>query len=219
VDEFPVWDGSSEEKVRKMADERGRGSDHPTDYEPHHDEYGRHGGDVGDWTRLRGRQLGGGYGASSGYSLISDDIGRGGGLEHQPRGMAGYRQAGGTHPESRKGRGFSEDDEISSRLGDEQSERWRMGRSNRGLGPRRYSRSDERVREDVSDRLTDDWLLNASDVEVEVSNCEATLNGQVNSRADKRRAEDIVEGISGVRHVQNNLRVKGSSVETRRKTA
>jgi hypothetical protein len=30
----------------------------------------------------------------------------------------------------------------------------------------------------------------------------------VNSRAEKRRAEDIAEAVSGVKHVQNNLRVK-----------
>jgi hypothetical protein len=35
-----------------------------------------------------------------------------------------------------------------------------------------------------------------------------TLNGQVSSRQDKRRAEDLAELISGVKHLQNNLRVR-----------
>ena len=34
------------------------------------------------------------------------------------------------------------------------------------------------------------------------------MNGTVSRREDKRRAEDIVEDISGVKHVQNNLRVQ-----------
>ena len=77
----------------------------------------------------------------------------------------------------------------------------------RGRGPRGYKRSDERIREDVNDRLSDDHFLDASDIEVSVSNGEVTLSGTVNSRADKRRAEDIAESVSAVTHVQNSLRV------------
>lgn len=76
----------------------------------------------------------------------------------------------------------------------------------RGRGPRGYRRSDERIREDVNDRLTEDPWLDASDIEVDVSGGEVTINGRVRSRADKRHAEDIVERVSGVGHVQNNLR-------------
>jgi hypothetical protein len=35
-----------------------------------------------------------------------------------------------------------------------------------------------------------------------------TLTGTVTSREQRRRAEDIAESVSGVTHVQNNLRVK-----------
>jgi hypothetical protein len=45
---------------------------------------------------------------------------------------------------------------------------------------------------------------------VEVSGREVTLSGQVDSRMAKRRAEDIAESVSGVTHVQNNLRVRSS---------
>jgi hypothetical protein len=79
----------------------------------------------------------------------------------------------------------------------------------RGRGPKNYSRSDERVREDVNDRLTDDSWLDASEMEVGVSSGEVTLSGTVDSREDKRRAEDLAEQVAGVRHVQNNLRVQG----------
>jgi hypothetical protein len=77
----------------------------------------------------------------------------------------------------------------------------------RGRGPKGYTRSDDRIREDVNDRLTDDHMLDASDIETKVSNGEVTLTGHVESRQAKRRAEDIADRIAGVKHVQNNLRV------------
>jgi hypothetical protein len=81
------------------------------------------------------------------------------------------------------------------------------GQSHRGRGPKGYQRSDERIREDVSDRLTDDPVVDASEIEVGVAGAEVTLNGTVASRTEKRRAEDIAEDVTGVTHVQNNLRV------------
>jgi hypothetical protein len=81
-------------------------------------------------------------------------------------------------------------------------------RQHRGRGPKGYRRSDERIREDVNDRLTDDYYIDASDVEVMVENGEVTLTGSVRVRTDKRRAEDIAESVSGVRNVENRLRVK-----------
>jgi len=83
----------------------------------------------------------------------------------------------------------------------------------RGLGPKGYRRSDERIREDVSDRLTDDPYLDASDIEVAVANSEVTLSGSIRRREDKRRAENLTEAISGVTHVQNNLRVAQSPAQ------
>ena len=81
----------------------------------------------------------------------------------------------------------------------------------RGRGPKNYVRSDERIREDVSDRLSDDAHLDASAIEVQVVNGEVTLVGSVDSRHAKRRAEDRAEDVSGVKHVQNNLRVGEAS--------
>ena len=46
---------------------------------------------------------------------------------------------------------------------------------------------------------------------------EATLTGTIARREDKRRAEDIADRVSGVSHVQNNLRLRredGPSVAT-----
>jgi osmotically-inducible protein OsmY len=77
----------------------------------------------------------------------------------------------------------------------------------RGIGPKGYARSDERIRDDVCDALTDDPYLDASHIEVSVKDGEVTLDGMVGSRHDKRAAEDLAEGVTGARHVQNNLRV------------
>lgn len=108
-------------------------------------------------------------------------------------------------------------DAVASWFGDEEAERRRrmdQQREHRGRGPKGYRRSDERIKEDVNDRLSDDYYLDASDVEVMVSNTEVTLTGTVNSREDKRRAEDIAESVSGVSNVENRLRVKQGSYGT-----
>lgn len=76
-----------------------------------------------------------------------------------------------------------------------------------GRGPKGYLRSDDRIREDVCDRLTDDGRVDASDIEVTVQNGEVTLSGTVHSREAKRATENLAESISGVREVHDNLRV------------
>ncbi|MDT0576197.1 BON domain-containing protein [Croceicoccus sp. F390] len=140
-------------------------------------------------TRGRGAGYGaGGYGAAGRYSQT-----------------AGHNRYGGDDD-----RGFFEKagDEISSWFDDDDHDERRRRSSHRGRGPSGYKRSDERIREDVSDYLTDDSHVDASNITVTVSNSEVTLDGTVDSRRSKRRAEDRAEDVSGVSHVQNNLRVK-----------
>ncbi|KQQ79752.1 BON domain-containing protein [Aureimonas sp. Leaf324] len=111
-------------------------------------------------------------------------------------------------------RGFFEraGDEIASWFGDRDAERRREAdKQFGGRGPKGYTRSDERIRDDVNDRLTDDHYIDASDIEVTVKDREVTLAGHVPTRNQKRRAEDLVERISGVSYVQNNLRVETGS--------
>jgi osmotically-inducible protein OsmY len=99
-------------------------------------------------------------------------------------------------------------DEVSSWFGDEDAERRRrQDRMHKGRGPKNYQRSDERIKEDINDRLSDDWFIDASEIDVTVSSGEVTLTGTVDDRSDKRRAEDIAESVSGVKQVENRLRI------------
>lgn len=119
-------------------------------------------------------------------------------------------------------RGFFEraGDEVASWFGDDDAQRRReMDARHRGRGPKNYTRSDERIAEDVNDRLADDAHIDASDIEVSVSSGEVTLNGTVTERFAKRHAEDITERVSGVKHVQNNLRVSEPQTTTMETTS
>ncbi|MBL3704992.1 BON domain-containing protein [Sulfitobacter sp. BDSS02] len=98
-------------------------------------------------------------------------------------------------------------DEIASWFGDDEAEARREA-DHRGRGPKGYVRSDARIQEDIHDRLTDDRFVDAREITVSVKDREITLDGTVESRRAKRRAEDCADRISGVTHVQNNLRVR-----------
>jgi osmotically-inducible protein OsmY len=76
-----------------------------------------------------------------------------------------------------------------------------------GKGPKNYRRTDERIKEDINDRLTDEWNIDASDIDVTVNSGEVILTGFVRDRFQKRRAEDVAEAVRGVRHVENRIRV------------
>lgn len=81
------------------------------------------------------------------------------------------------------------------------------GQGFRGVGPRNYQRSDERVREDVHDRFTDDPFLDASDINVQVQGGVVTLTGTVPDRVQKRRAEDLADSVRGVKDVHNQITI------------
>jgi hypothetical protein len=83
------------------------------------------------------------------------------------------------------------------------------GRDRRG--PKSYRRSDQRILEDVNDRLWDQWDIDASDIEIEVNHGEVYLNGLVDTRWAKRYTETVVDHVAGVKDVHNSLQVKGRS--------
>ncbi|MFA7597251.1 MAG: BON domain-containing protein [Novosphingobium sp.] len=153
------------------------------------------------------------YGADAGAnfaSFTSDDYGgrdfvQPSGGRYAPVSPYSYRQGD-------EERGFLEraGDHIAKWFGDEEAAR-RIEEDHRGHGPSGYSRSDSRILEDVCDRLTDDWQVDARNITVSVDEGEVSLDGSVGSRLAKRRAEDCAEAVSGVKHVQNNLRVQLST--------
>jgi osmotically-inducible protein OsmY len=88
----------------------------------------------------------------------------------------------------------------------------RINRSNQGQfagkGPKGYKRPDERIQEDVNEALSQHPDLDASELEVKVSQGEVVLTGTVSDRHAKRLAEDIAESCSGIQDVRNEIRVQ-----------
>jgi hypothetical protein len=121
----------------------------------------------------------------------------------EPRGRFGgaARSFGDPERSSRYGSGFGTEEGFAG------SER-RVDHA--GRGPKGYRRSDERIREEVCDRLTVDSDVDASELTVIVKDCEVTLEGTVDSRWMKRRAEDSTEDVPGVTQVHNRLQIRSS---------
>lgn len=94
------------------------------------------------------------------------------------------------------------------------SESWRVPGPHAGRGPKGYQRSDERIREELNDRLTAHGLIDATEIEVRIQGGEATLTGFVDSRDAKRAAEDVAEDVPGVREVNNQLRIRSHADDT-----
>lgn len=158
-----------------------------------------------DYGRDYGRsEYGGGYGgAMSGYRAGMGGIGYGYGGGFGDYGeQRGYGRHGGF-------RGEREERGMWDRAKDELREGWESAkRSFSGKGPKGYTRSDDRIREDVSDRLMEHPDIDASEIEVMVSSGEVTLSGKVDRRQAKRLAEDIAEDVLGVKDVSNKIRVE-----------
>jgi osmotically-inducible protein OsmY len=79
-----------------------------------------------------------------------------------------------------------------------------------GKGPKGYRRSDDRIKEEVSDALERHPQIDASEIEVDVKEGVVTLKGHVEERRIKRMAEDSIENLPGVRDVRNELMVDQS---------
>jgi len=75
-------------------------------------------------------------------------------------------------------------------------------------GPKGYQRSDERLREDISERLMQARYIDSSDVTVEVSAAKVVLDGTVPERPMKHAIEDLVDACPGVQDIDNRIRVK-----------
>ena len=76
-----------------------------------------------------------------------------------------------------------------------------------GCGPRFYVRSDEKIIDDICERLTRDPRVDATEIEVESDSGEVRLGGWVRTWIETRWAGEIAADVYGVGHVQNDLRI------------
>jgi osmotically-inducible protein OsmY len=67
--------------------------------------------------------------------------------------------------------------------------------------------ADERIWEDVRDRLMGHPDIDATEVEIEVEEAEVTLAGRVDTREAKWLAEEVSRAVPGVQDVHNRLKV------------
>lgn len=75
------------------------------------------------------------------------------------------------------------------------------------VGPKGYQRSDERIREDLCERLAMSSRIDVREVEVTVTGGVVTLSGTVRDRQQKYRIEDIADEVYGVKDVHNQIRL------------
>lgn len=75
-------------------------------------------------------------------------------------------------------------------------------------GPKGYARSDERMRDDICERLSDETWIDLSEVDVHVDGGHVRLEGEVHDRFSRYAIEDIADGVWGVKDVDNRIRVR-----------
>jgi hypothetical protein len=169
----------------------------------------------------RGGSYGGGYGqsysdrGSSGESGSYGDGGRGNRGSARDR----YESDSGILPGGRYGYAGVGGGEWGGYSGPNSgSQQWsggqwgwagtHSGQQRRNRGPKGYTRSDERIREDISDRLMQQDRLDPSEIEIQVRDGEVTLTGTVCCRSEKFHIEELADSIPGVKEVTNQIRVK-----------
>ena len=85
--------------------------------------------------------------------------------------------------------------------------------SHRGKGPKGYTRSDDRLKELICERLTDDPSIDASEISLEVTSQIVKLTGTVDDRRTKYEVEELIERCGGVKDIDNQLRVRSASFQ------
>jgi hypothetical protein len=173
--------------------------------------YGSSGGYGQGASGSYGQGASGGYGRSASGGYDQDPSGSYGATA----GYGGYHGLGGGYAVHGEGsRGYSPTGFGRDRFGSQRDQGFRNrelgGGGFAGRGPKDYKRTDERVREDVCDRLSQDDEVDASDISVRVENGEVTLEGTTETRRQKHRAEEIAADVAGVSDVHNNVRVRKS---------
>jgi osmotically-inducible protein OsmY len=176
-----------------------------------------------------GQREQGGYGGGTSY-------GRGGFRGEQQRSHGEFRESGRSsssqwRPEesSRERQHYGRQYEsqsfdqpyppgFQSDFGSSQRSRSGFGRegyaesgAHRGKGPKGYTRSDDRLKEVICEKLTDDPMIDASEINIEVTGQVVKLTGTVDDRSTKYEVEELVERCGGVKDIDNQLRVRSGS--------
>ena len=87
------------------------------------------------------------------------------------------------------------------------SERRKSGGSQAGRGPQFQRRSDDKIYEEAWELLSNSPDLDATEIQLHVESGEVTLTGTVENRDAKWLTEDLVNSVTGVREVNNRLKV------------
>ncbi len=163
----------------------------------------------GDWGRGDAAELWQSEGPGSGRNRFQDSDWNDRYPQHDS-----YERFGNATDRPSHGRGFQSG--WGGGEGRDYPSRWGMesGAGYSGRGPKGYTRSDERILEDVCERLTREDV-DAGDVEVQVRQGKVTLSGTVGDRWSKHRIEDIADACSGVQDVRNDVSVSRGSDESR----
>ena len=226
----PSW---AQDNDRRMSNDMNYGREGQyggQDYNRQNDTYGNRGYSYG----REGQSSGQDYGRQN-YGRQGDMYDDRWRSESYGRQSDMYNNRSGSNPYDRqgmmdRGRGFGQDFDSSAydrgygnqgysgqnqgygqqgnRPGWSYTEVWFVPGPFTGRGPKGYTRSDERIKEDVCERLSQHGRIDASNIDVKVENGEVTLGGTVNDRQTKRMAEDALDNLSGVREVHNHLRVQ-----------
>lgn len=143
------------------------------------------------------------HGGRRGGAFADEDAWRRGGGYRDDR-FRGYGESIGV--DERPGHAYPRGD--SGDFGDRAEGFGSRARPHHGKSPMGYTRSDERIREDVCDRLMQ-GSIDPSRVAVRVSEGEVTLEGSVEDRRAKHLLENVASSVAGVKDVDNRLKIRG----------
>ena len=102
---------------------------------------------------------------------------------------------------------------LGHRIGQAVSDWFGPDDGEKRTGPRGYTRTDERIRDEICERLTFTTGLDVREVSVDVDKGKVTLGGTVHTRSQKYDIEDLADNTFGVTEVENNIRVQRQDVD------
>jgi hypothetical protein len=163
-------------------------------------------GDYNPYSDLRGAPGSDPYYGALGYHDIEEARGAHG---ENPYGYYGQYRRDSDHPNSPYQRGvevFSQESQPT-----DLTTTYRITRPcSRPRGPKGYTRSDERIREDICERLMLRDDIDASDITVTVGQGAVKLTGSVPERYMRYAIEEVVADCSGVVDIDNAVHVERS---------